>query len=365
MELGEIEHHLKLHMPTAKQIVARLTSNLTRKDVLTAFIGLKQPEDDGAGRDHASSHEIVAKYLGRLEENLRHDIPSYMIPSEFFIAQEFPQTPSGKLDRRILRKLAEGGNLGNSLSFANCEDARNENLLSEMENLLLAFWNQVLLAQTQANSESNFFHRGGDSVNAITLVHLLRCEGLLLTVQDILSYPKLKDMAAIIKQITDPKESRYAPMSLLPAGQCADIVFEAVSQCRINAEMIEDIYPCTPLQEGLMAMSQLQKGSYVARHEFVLNYSWSWEHINGAWLALLHEIPILRTRIISSASHGCFQVVIKYETSFVPVNNAIPIGPARGSMAFGDPLCHTEFVESELENRYQWLLTIHHAIYDA
>ncbi|KAI6479325.1 hypothetical protein MCOR11_011805 [Pyricularia oryzae] len=40
---------------------------------------------------------------------------------------------------------------------------------------------------------------------------------------------------------------------------------EAVEQCQVDMEKIEQVFPCMPLQEGLVAISQTQPGSYMAR----------------------------------------------------------------------------------------------------
>lgn len=370
VELGEIEHFLKSYMPMAKHVVAGLSSSNGRKqEVLSAFICLHRSDNSQPGSQRIEHREIIRKTLGRIEDKLRRTIPNYMIPAYFYLVLELPQTASGKLDRRGLRKMAERGELGQPLMFSDMRRTNEEEPLSDSEQVLLHFWDQVLSAQTRsASPNDNFFHRGGDSVDAITLAHIMRLDGYILTVEDIFSSPQLRKMAATVQFKPTNLEDvpPYTTFSLLPGREAETIIAEAADQCQLSRQYIEDVLPCTTLQEGLMVLSQLQKGSYVAQHEFRMTQPWTREHLQNTWTLLVNEVPILRTRIVQSRHRACFQVVVR-GGDLPPVNNSPALAPGGSQipvMSFGSPLVYVKFVKNEEDDCYQWIWACHHAIYD-
>jgi amino acid adenylation domain-containing protein len=95
IELGEIESNLEQH-PTVRQAVV-----IPRQD------------------DPTDGPRLVAYVLGRtpvtnppqskeLRSHLRQMLPDYMLPAAFVVLEQFPMTPSGKVDRKALPKPALG-----------------------------------------------------------------------------------------------------------------------------------------------------------------------------------------------------------------------------------------------------------------
>ncbi len=94
---------------------------------------------------------------------LRSHLPPYMLPSTIVAVDEFPRTPSGKIDR--LRLARDHGNVP--------ADARGVRYESETERAVAAVWNG-LLGVPAIERDSSFFEIGGTSLTVFAAVHRLR-----------------------------------------------------------------------------------------------------------------------------------------------------------------------------------------------
>ncbi|KAF2089766.1 hypothetical protein K490DRAFT_15654, partial [Saccharata proteae CBS 121410] len=110
----------------------------------------------------------------------------------------------------------------------------------------------------------SFLRLGGDSLDAMKLVAAARREGIQLTVKDIFDNPTMSEMAQVAKLIAAPTESfqKIPPFSIIQAN-ATEVVDSVAAACQIDPGLVEDVYPCTPLQEGLMALSNMEHGAYI------------------------------------------------------------------------------------------------------
>jgi amino acid adenylation domain-containing protein/non-ribosomal peptide synthase protein (TIGR01720 family) len=138
---------------------------------------------------------------------------------------------------------------------------------------------------------------------------------------------------------------------------------------KIRKELIQDIYSCTPLQEGLMALSIGRPGAYVAQNTFELAAAVDMDRFRRAWDAVVAATDIMRTRIVASEKAGALQVVLKAEE---------PLGWQTGTdlrtysegarnqpVQYGAPLVQLGLVTDEASGRRYFVLTTHHAVFDA
>src|SRR6185503_20704310 len=132
------------------------------------------------------------------------------------------------------------------------------------------------------------FDRGGDSMRAIRLVGLAADRGLVLRVPDVYAAPRLVDLAsrALVRAPEADVPPERAAFSLLPAGAAG--AFD---------EAIDDAYPMTALQVGMIYLKELAPGSGV--YHIVLSYRVGGRMDPGAFRAAAQAVtdlhPILRT----------------------------------------------------------------------
>ncbi|KAH8805465.1 peptide synthetase [Xylogone sp. PMI_703] len=358
IELGEIEHHTKVTLPDAQQVVADVILLEGRADdrTLAAFLELT-PEVTGDSSDLLvpMSEELQAKLL-HLQSALGNALPPYMIPSLFIILKSLPRTGSGKLDRKELRSI--GSKLSKEqlapYSLATVEKRAPS---TDMERKLQGIWANVLHVEASTiGADDSFFQSGGDSIGAMKLVTLARSENLLISVADIFKNPRLSEMAKVVQGAQSNSTAELEPFSLVSDKDLTSLKGEAAKVCNIKPDTIEDIYPCTPLQEGLLDIAVRNKGAYVAQNVFHLPKTLDINRFKASWQKLADKHAILRTRITETG----LQVVVREQITWQTGSTLdLYLKDDSTAIRFGGPLCFFAIVEGH----FVW--TAHHAVYDA
>lgn len=359
VELGDIQYHVQKSLPGSCKVAVDVIHLNARKDILTAFISMERPDSSEIGELRDTPGKQWNGLTEQFRSKLASILPSYMIPTAFISLPQLPQTTSGKLDRKLLRQI--GSEMSTRGLFPSSEPHHgNRRLLTRPERRLSNLWASVLdMDVSEIDVDSNFLKVGGDSLDAMRLVAAARQEGLNLGFVDIMRHPTLSAMATNIKILDNIKEIMIPPFSLLPEKlDITKVRAEASDLCQIPQSAIEDIYPCTPLQEGIIALSQKQPGSYIGRHALKLPPSVNLERFYATWEAVVEACEVLRTRIVHS-SHGFLQVVMSRSEN-PPISNIVE--EYFSPIPLGSPTMHSG-VTTTPEGRF-FTLTAHHVIYD-
>ena len=344
LDLGEVEYHVRRCLSDAH--VAAAVVNIGERPALVVFLSKSV-----SGR-HLTD-KVAEKYLRHVWQPLHDSLPRYMIPTGFFCLDTIPLTSSGKTDRKKLQamKLA----LDDLITETTTEEP-DRAPLSVGEETLKLLWMDVLNVEPhEISCNSNFFRLGGDSILAIRLVSAARLVGLGFTVSQIFENPKLCDMALVVSSPVFDEDP--APFSLI-ADMTPAVLAQAADQCRLQMNEIEDIYPCTPLQEGLFALSQ-QTGAYIARSVFDLPAGLDLDKFKYAWEQTRSQIAMLRMAIVQSSSNGLLQVISKQPLPWHESSSLDLYLSNNNLMQPGDPL--TQFA---VIDRRHFVLSQHHAAYD-
>lgn len=327
---------------------------ITDDGSLTAFVALEHGYVDD---------EIAQKLLDALVtsagDRLSRALPSFMLPKAFLPVRSLPRTADGSIDRLRLREMVTPETT-TSEDKEISEEAMTRGP-SEMEQRLLSLWKSVLGLDNIAVCDS-FLRLGGDSLDAMKLVAAARRQDIVLTVKDIFENPVLTDMAQLATkpEPTAAFSNTIQPFSMMN-GNTNALVEEVAAACQIDVDAIEDIYPCAPLQEGLMALSNVERGAYVA--ECVIPVPDA-ERAVAAWKALVATTPVLRTRITQLDQWGSVQVVVKEEAEIAAANNLDDyLTEARQiPMSSGDRLVRAGVVITETSQHL--ILFTHHSVFD-
>lgn len=187
IELGEIEAQLRLQDNVKEAVViARMHQSST---VLVAYLQLNKAVHDG----DELRHQVIA--------NLSRKLPEYMLPSFVLQVDNWPLTPSGKLDRKSLPAP------GQSHSETLFEPA------NETEKALQEIWSE-LLGGTMFSTETRFFSAGGDSILAIRLLTEINSRfDVEFSIKDIFSYQSIAEQSLHIDLLK---------LAIAPAQQAAD-----------------------------------------------------------------------------------------------------------------------------------------------
>ncbi|KAI1484744.1 hypothetical protein F5X96DRAFT_411126 [Biscogniauxia mediterranea] len=317
-------------------------------------------------REDGGYQQLLEGVFAAIRDNLHGVLPSFVIPRQLILRSLFLQTSptNSNLQHQGLSSISLSPDTpmekpSDEGIISPVGDRRGE--ASQMTQVLLSLCQRILGLKT-VDVRKSFIKLGGDSLSAMKLVTAARREGITITVKNIFDYPMIPDLAQVAKpsRVDQPSSGSIAPFSMLD-GNAHDIINEAARACNVNPGIVEDAYPCTAMQDGLMALSSMEQGAYVA--EYIIRVPDN-KKSQSAWRQLVSLTPILRTRIVQTQRWGNFQVVLREEASITVGDNVDKyISTARREkMSHGKRLVHAGFIYDG-SNSYLVIL-IHHAIFD-
>lgn len=366
IEVQEIEHVLELFDASVRAGVV-LTKLASGEDSLFAAVSKEEWRRDSESSILELTGEMRTWVDGLFEHSARL-LPVYMRPAIIVPLTNFPTNVSGKLDRRKLRLIAESLREKKWTLYQNQPSSNDckTTVLSQAESDLRDQWAQVLGADVnQIYPDSSFFSMGGDSLTAMKLSSAYDTNRRL-SVKSIFQHPTLGAMAKAIETVAlgDAKAPGAAiRQHYLPQMSFSKSLFENVAAaCNVFAQEIEDIYPCSPLQENLFAASLLSSGSYQARIAFDLAPEVDINRFCASWEAVYQNTPILRTRIVPDHQERTqyLQVVIRQHVQWRTVDTEEK-ATERPEVTLGGELAQWTLLNGRVR---QFVLFIHHALYD-
>lgn len=365
IEIEEVEFHLRQAMHPGVEAAVGLVRPVEQPDkpFLAAFVAPKKAfgEDfDAVGPELA---ERLQSMTSNWQSDLASSVPGYMVPSALVKLGYMPLTASGKLNRKALSDFASKLTMAALTGSPNKEHKEPS---TETGLILRKLWAEILrTVEGKISANDSFLQLGGNSIDAMQLVNLVRTEGLGLSVGDIFSHPELEEMAGVCSTLSD-ETTNDAPFSLIDSSDNIERLCEAASaQCQISKSSIKDMYPCTAMQEGLMALSDARDGVYMAQHTLSLGSNIDLQRFKQACQQVVTANPILRTRIVYPEQSAALQVVLRPGIDWRSGKNLETYleEDKKNSMKAGKALTRYAIVPDAGGWTFVW--TVHHAVYDA
>ncbi|KAE8399076.1 hypothetical protein BDV37DRAFT_287905 [Aspergillus pseudonomiae] len=363
LELTAIEHHIAACAEVANSgflhtavVVAKSKTNGSK---LLAFLGLDTT------RELNSPSQIVSKQLKDMEalkadlkRYLLHCLPAYMIPVDFIFLQHMPLTTSGKINRLRLQETAAYVFFDDQKGAADATNSNgNQITTTPKEKVLIESWTKILGIKNASITRHNcFFRRGGDSIAAIKMAASLRQEGFIISVSDIFKSSTLSDMASVLVEDNKLSSSTVpTPFSLINNSHS---ILDAISEeLGMGIDQVEDVYPCTHMQQGLIALTAQNPHAYIGSYTWQLADTLEAERFKNAWKAAWFHNPILRTRVVQTPD-GVFQVVMKTDMPWNTVTDITGEKEIKEIDINHGPLIQFYF------NKESFRLDIHHSLFD-
>ncbi|MCO6440621.1 MAG: amino acid adenylation domain-containing protein [Nitrococcus mobilis] len=180
-----------------------------------------------------------------------------------------------------------------------------------IEGVLETIWAEVL-KQTAIDRHADFFALGGDSILTLQIIAKAKQQGLSFTPKDLFDHPSIVSLAAFL---LDKKHSGAAVASQTiaaptacpsPAAEpaaaaqpfaLAGLDRSALERWRAERPSLEDIYPLSPLQKGLLFHSLLEgeSGVYFNQLQVEIQGPFDPERFVAVWQQALDAHAILRT----------------------------------------------------------------------
>ncbi|KAH6865916.1 nonribosomal peptide synthetase 6 [Alternaria rosae] len=369
IELAEIEFNMQKHLPADTQLAVEVIKpSGGGEQTLVAFL-VEQKKNGMRHLDGNVFGSFTTKFQSALKDmtkQLAIDLPGYMVPSAYIPLWKMPLLVSCKTDRKRLREIGTSVTRQDLRRF-NSVISEKQEPTTETELKLRSLWAKLLGGEADFSANDNFFSMGGDSLRAMRLVPLAREAGLLLHVPDIMLNPTLSAMAAKATPLSEEATNDVPAFSLIGKDwESKSAQAETAKLCGVEVDEVEDVLPCTPLQEGLMALSAKFQDAYVAQRVATLPSATA-QRLKKAFDTAVQGSPILRTRIVNVSGRGLFQVVLK-DGKLLREHGSDPAEYLRRdreeAMDLGTALFRYGLAQEAGSDKAHFVITMHHAVYD-
>ncbi|MEM8908175.1 MAG: amino acid adenylation domain-containing protein, partial [Bacteroidota bacterium] len=261
IELGEIEKALLNHhfIENAVVLLYKGESNVLE---LTAYLVLTESYS-----------------TQQLKEDLSAQLPSYMIPTHWVVAERLPRNNAGKIDKNALRRLPIQTQKATAYSAPT----------TSTEQQLVELWKELLDLE-KIGIKDSFFDVGGHSLLAMRLISAIRKNfQVQLNVIDIFNHPDIASLGALLDQ---QQQTDLVPLAKLTRPERIPLSFA---------------------QERMWFIDQLQ-GSVQYHQPYVLRLSnrLNWQVLSESLRALVQRHEVLRS-VIRSEEGTTYQLPLAAE----------------------------------------------------
>lgn len=367
VELAEIEYlaqeYLQLTSVVAQKISWKQNSSIMIFVAGKSFI----TGNTTSGYMFSPPSDEFRGLAGEIISHLRDRFPSYMVPSMCFPVTLLPLGRTGKVDRRRLAEEVASLSEDEFKSYSLTESSVNGLPRTKFEVQLQQLFCETL-GLTSVSVEDGFFNLGGDSISAITLVANAHDKGLYFKVADVFTHPTIAGLVKIVEVVNSRATKLMTPFSLMPKSRVEDYIQLAADQCGVHRDEIEDILPCTKLQENLIAATGNHPNLFVGQFALHVTESLDLDQFKRALRKVVNQNSIMRTRFIQLLPGDLFQVVIHEDiewTETLSFDKHTSSLDSRQRRLLGAPLVRFAIC-SEPSQAYpiSVVMTIHHALFD-
>ena len=357
VELGEVEAVLAQH-PGVREAVVSVLKDSHGENRLVAYL---------------VPGTLSYPTTSELRRWMHDKMPEPMVPSSYVFLEALPVSPNGKLDRSALWPPAA---LERDGEPSECAPPR-----TRAEEILAGILAD-LLSRSRVGIHDNFFEIGVDSILGIQMVSRARQAGLAVDPADLFRYPSIAELAGAAllnlghQDSSVNSASAIAPFELAPEG----LDLEAVDRAFANSGDIEDLYPLTPMQEGMLfhTLADPEAGHYVEQFVCRLRGELDPSALQESWNRLLKRHPALRTTIHWTDSDRPYQVVHRHVEHPIEYRDWRGLEPSeqaerltdyldsdrrRGFIPSQPPLSRSTIVRLG-DDLHEFIWSIHHAVID-
>ncbi|MBB3120918.1 non-ribosomal peptide synthetase [Pseudoduganella violacea] len=358
--LGRIDHQVKIRGFRVElgEVEAQL---LAQPEVREVVVVAKQGPGGTLLVAYLSAHEGQGVDVALLRERLRRTLPEHMVPGAIMVMPSLPLNANGKVDRKALPEP--------ELAARSYEAPQ-----GELEETLAAIWSDVL-GQVRVGRQDNFFELGGDSILSLQIVARARRAGWDLNPKLMFERPTIADLGCALR----PLEAVAQAAPQQARGRLSDYLSgPALSALPVDQADIEDVYPLSPLQEGMLFLSLEAAGSGLYMNQLsVAVTGLNAARLAQAWHVMVRRHAVLRTGFVWQAGADmALQMVWREADAFVETLDWRGHGDIAASLSelrsaellritdFSRPALARLFLLRVGENEHRLLLSMHHILLD-
>ncbi|KAI8922593.1 hypothetical protein DFJ77DRAFT_506369 [Powellomyces hirtus] len=362
IEVDEISHVLQDALSDVRAAATVLKTSEQGKKHIVSFVVL----EDSQKPDHCvvvGATDWTRGIVRQLLAEARKKLPVHMVPREILVINRLPLGPTGKLDIKTLLSLSE---TSSSLTMRRSDSGLGGEPgddLTEQEKVIRQVVAKVANVPPERIGRSiTIFELGIDSLSAISLSSALRNKGINLNVSEILRHPTVGAIAILLADQKSGSSHQKETEDMISRGRAYLERYEVAHKMSVmrelglSAEDIQRCYPCSPLQEGMIAQYVQSGGKkYVNQFTFQLDAAWDAEQLRTAWMLVGARHDTMRTCFCGTErGDGYVQVVF----SSLP-ESFWTLKECRNEAEMEDEILrYKQLVVATL------VLTLHHALYD-
>ncbi|MCA6119158.1 amino acid adenylation domain-containing protein, partial [Bradyrhizobium sp. WSM 1738] len=274
--LGRADHQVKIRGFRIE--LGEIEARLLEQDGVRAAVVVAR--EAGAGRQLVGYVSGEASLdAAALKTKLSSVLPDYMVPARITVLDRLPLTPNGKIDRKALPAPDQLAASAEHVAPRTPAEAK-----------LAAIWAD-LLRQPKVGVTDNFFELGGDSIISLQMVSRARREGVLIEPRDVFRHQTIKALAALSRDVGAAEER-----TTTERGSLAGLSSEQLERLDLDWSRIEDIYPLSPMQQGMLFHSLRDAGSGVYVNQVSVEIrGLDAERLSSAWREVTARHQMLRT----------------------------------------------------------------------
>ncbi|MEI5640044.1 MULTISPECIES: amino acid adenylation domain-containing protein [unclassified Pseudoalteromonas] len=304
IELGEVESQLTAVAAVESALV--VAQEISGSQQLVGYV------KSTASLGDAEKAELVAS----IKSELASTLPDYMVPTLLVVVNEWPLNGNGKIDKAALPQPDTATTLGEYVAPK-----------TELECLVVDIYAEVLQLNNDAiSTSSSFYELGGHSLLALNVQSMFKQHNLSISIADILSPVSIQQISLNVKQLDEQEEAFVPPRNLIADNE--DVTVEQLNMVDLTERElsgllnkvpggkanIADIYPLSPLQEGMLFHHILDKEEdlYLTSFTLKLTGKTRFEQFMTALQVLIERHDTLRTVFFWEELPEPVQVVLSH-----------------------------------------------------
>jgi ferricrocin synthase len=371
LEIGEINQVVKASSTEIQEVATMVLKHPKQaKEQLITFFTTNRPMRGVSATlvvDDRSATLATA-----IRKHCSSKLPAYMVPSSLLMVSNIPLSTNNKIEMKMLKALYESLDDGAMQQQSTAQVQLPESDHKTFQVVAGIIERRLRLEPSSVKPSSRLFELGLDSISAIGLTRALKDEGFEhCSIQAVMRSSLVADLVHVLNVGSDSDEEKTRVTEAKNAiAQFARTHRQTVvDNLHIDAVAIEDISPCTPLQEGMISRavnSSSGDTTYFNQCVIDLQHNVSVERLEAAWWTVEAACSILRTYFVPTKD-GYAQVVLKSgpESQYSPtgalsdermdwVSNARRFGPFRP----------WRVEHKEQDDRRSSVFEIFHGLYD-
>ncbi|ODQ71594.1 hypothetical protein LIPSTDRAFT_4826 [Lipomyces starkeyi NRRL Y-11557] len=330
--------------------------------------------DDAICFEVECSHELVNLTLGYLRTYIDDELAQSFLQYVDVTVNNIIREPDGAVDINCMLKQVYSDThcQSSNRSLPPTDDDAIDSAV--LEKLRRSVANIARIEKADVQDEISIFRYGLDSIDAIRLSASLVREAIDLPLITILKHPSIRSMAQALANTPDLRcDAIDFPKNI--SAKCA--LEEAAPHI---SEDCEDVYYCTPLQDGILTESLSSENTFYVNHDILLvEEHVDFDRLKHALLTTLKNNAIYRSkfvalheRLTSSPSHFGMAVLkeaavdfayqLVRDSTWTSELQSISNNISRSIDPFRSPPVHLQIIESETKRAI--MLTMSHALYD-